>query len=244
MQMNSEIDISAILPSVRVPTLVIHRSHDQVIDISGGRQIAALIPNAKFFEAKGMDHTPWTGDDAEPIAERIEEFLTGFKPPASLDRVLATVLFTDIVASTERAESLGDHRWKRLLEMHYDLVRRELNRFRGNEVETSGDGFLATFDGPARAAHCALSIIEAVRDIGMEIRAGVHTGEVELHGSAVLGIAVHIAARIVAQAAAGECLVSRTVKDLVAGADLRFADRGKRHLKGLAEPMDLFAVSH
>jgi pimeloyl-ACP methyl ester carboxylesterase len=179
MQMNSEIDISSILPSVRVPTLIIHRSHDQVVDISGGQQIAALIPNAQFFESQGIDHTPWTGDDVELIAERIEEFLTGSKLPASLDRVLATVLFTDIVASTERAESLGDHRWKRVLNMHYDIVRRELSRFRGNEVETSGDGFLATFDGPARAAHCALSIIEAVRDIGIEIRAGVHTGEVD-----------------------------------------------------------------
>ena len=229
---------------MRVPTLVIHRRHDSVIAINGGRELAALIPNSQFFESEEIDHTPWTGYDVEVIAARIEEFLTGSKPPASLDRVLATVLFTDIVSSTERAESLGDHRWKALLNMYYEIVRRELSRFRGNEVETSGDGLLATFDGPARAAHCALSIIEAVRDIGIEIRAGVHTGEVELQKSAIRGIAVHIGARIMAQATVGECLVSRTVKDLVAGADLKFVNRGKRHLKGLVEPMELFAVSH
>jgi pimeloyl-ACP methyl ester carboxylesterase len=243
MQMNSEIDISGILPSVHVPTLVVHRSHDAVVNIDGGRQLAALIPHAHFFETPGVDHTPWTGDDIDTITERIEEFLTGSKLPASFNRVLATVLFTDIVASTERVEALGDRRWKSLRDQHDDIIRRELTRFRGNEVQSLGDGFLATFDGPARAAHCALSIIETVRALGMEIRAGVHTGEVELQKSEVRGVAVHIAARIVAQAAPSECLVSRTVKDLVAGADLRFAERGKRHLKGLVEPMDLFAVS-
>jgi pimeloyl-ACP methyl ester carboxylesterase len=243
MRMNSEIDISGILPSVHVPTLVIHRSHDSVVNIDGGRQLAALIPNAQLFESPGMDHTPWTGDDIDAIAERIEEFLTGSKLPASFDRVLATVLFTDIVASTERIEALGDRRWRTLRDKHDDIVRRELSRFRGNEVQCLGDGFLATFDGPARAAHCALSVIGAVRALGIEIRAGVHTGEVELQKFEVRGVAVHIAARIVAQAAPGECLVSRTVKDLVAGAELRFDERGKRHLKGLVEPMDVFAVS-
>jgi pimeloyl-ACP methyl ester carboxylesterase len=243
MHMNSEIDISGILSSVHVPTLVIHRSHDAVVDIDGGRQLVTLIPNAQFFESQGTDHTPWTGDDVDVIAERIEEFLTGSKVPASFDRVLATVLFTDIVASTERAESLGDRRWKALLDAHDDIVRRELTRFRGKEVKSLGDGFLATFDGPARAAHCALSVIEAIRTLGIEIRAGVHTGEVELEETDVRGVAVHIAARITGQAMAGECLVSGTVKDLVAGADLRFSERGRPHLKGLDKPMDVFAVS-
>jgi class 3 adenylate cyclase len=213
------------------------------VNIDGGRQLAGLIPNALLFESPGTDHTPWTGDDIDAIAERIEEFLTGSRLPASIDRVLATVLFTDIVASTKRLQLLGDRRWKALLDEHDDIVRRELGRFRGNEVRGLGDGFLATFDGPARAAHCALAVIAAVRALEMEIRAGIHTGEVELQKSEVRGVAVHIAARIVAQAAAGECLVSRTVKDLVAGADLKFAERGRRQLKGLAEPMDLFAVS-
>ena len=243
MQMNSEIDISGILPAVRVPTLVIHRTDDAVVDTDGGRQLANLIPHAQFFETPGSDHTPWTGDDVDAIAGRIEEFLTGSKPAVSIDRVLATILFTDIVGSTKQAESLGDRRWKALLSAHDDIVRRELIRFRGNEVKSLGDGFLATFDGPARAAHGALSVIEAVRSLGIEIRAGIHTGEVELQETDVRGVAVHIAARIAGQAAAGECLVSRTVKDLVAGAELKFTERGRPHLKGLAEPMHLFAAS-
>ena len=242
MKMNSEIDISGILSAVRVPTLVIHRTDDAVVDIDGGRQLAELIAHAQFFESPGSDHVPWTGDDVDAIAEKIEEFLTGSKPAASIDRVLATVLFTDIVASTEKAESLGDRRWKELLGAHDDIVRREFIRFRGNEIKSLGDGFLATFDGPARAAHCALSIIEAIRLLGIEIRAGIHTGEVELQESDVSGVAVHVAARIVGQAATGECLVSRTVKDLVAGAELKFTERGKQQLKGLSEPMELFAA--
>jgi pimeloyl-ACP methyl ester carboxylesterase len=243
MKMNAEIDISGILPSVRVPTLVIHRSHDTAVDVSGGRELARLIPNAQYFEPVGYDHTPWSGDDVEAGADRIEEFITGSRVLAHFDRVLATVLFTDIVSSTERAEAIGDRRWRALLEAHDDIVRRELDRFRGREIKSLGDGFLATFDGPARAALCALSIIEAVRALGIEIRAGVHTGEVELDERDVRGVAVHIASRIASQAAAGECLVSRTVKDLVAGADLRFSGRGNPQLKGLAEPMDLFAVA-
>ena len=243
MQMNSEIDISAILPSVHVPTLVIHRSHDAVVDISGGRQLAALIPNAQLFEAQGVDHTPWTGEGVDVIAGRIEEFLTGYKPSVAFDRVLATIVFTDIVASTELAESLGDRRWKALLGEHDDIVRRELNRFRGNEIKSLGDGFLATFDGPARASYCALSVIEAVSSLGIDVRAGVHTGEIEFQEADVRGIAVHIAARIAGQAAAKECVVSRTVKDLVAGTELKFTERGKHHLKGLVEPMELFTAS-
>jgi class 3 adenylate cyclase len=243
MKTNSEIDVSSVLPAVRVPTLVIHRSHDAVVDVDGGRQLARLIPDAQLFESPGADHTPWSGDDMEIVAGRIEEFLTGSKGAASLDRVLATVMFTDIVASTERAEALGDRRWRELLDAHDDAVRRELARFRGKEVKSLGDGFLATFDGPARAAHCALAAIEAVRALGLEIRAGVHTGEVELDKNDVRGVAVHVASRIAGRAAAGECLVSRTVKDLVAGADLKFLERGRPQLKGLAEPMDVFAVA-
>jgi class 3 adenylate cyclase len=157
--------------------------------------------------------------------------------------VLATIVFTDIVSSTKRAESLGDRRWKALLSAHDDIVRQELERFRGNEVKSLGDGFLATFDGPARAVHCALSIIEAVGTLGIEVRAGVHTGEVEIQEADVHGVAVHIAARIAERAAAGQCLVSRTVKDLVAGAELKFTERGKHHLKGLAEAIELASAS-
>jgi class 3 adenylate cyclase/esterase/lipase len=243
MQMNSQIDISAILPSVRVPTLVIHRTHDLVINVNGGRQLAALIPNAQLYEAPGIDHAPWSGEGVDMVAERIEEFLTGSKASVSFDRVLATIVFTDIVSSTEMAESLGDRRWKALLSAHDDIVRQEFKRFRGNEVKSLGDGFLATFDGPARATHCALSIIEAVRSLGIEIRAGVHTGEVEIQETDVRGVAVHIAARIAARAAAGQCLVSRTVRDLVAGAELKFTECGKHHLKGLAEPIELCSAS-
>jgi pimeloyl-ACP methyl ester carboxylesterase len=243
MRMNSQIDISAILPSIHVPTLVVHRTRDTVIDINGGRQLAALIPNAQLYEAPGTDHSPWSGEGVDMIAERIQEFLTGSKPSAAFDRVLATIVFTDIASSTEMAESLGDRRWKALLSAHDDIVRRELKRFRGNEIKSLGDGFLATFDGPARAAHCALSIIEAVGTLGIEVRAGVHTGEVEIQETDVRGVAVHIAARIARQAAAGQCLVSRTVKDLVAGAELKFTERGKYHLKGLAEAIELSSAS-
>lgn len=243
MKMNSEIDISGILSAVRVPTLVIHRSDDGVIDITGGQTLATQISNAQFFKSQGEDHSPWSGDDVDTIADKIEEFLTGSTPTDSLNRVLATILITDIVASTEHAESLRDRDWITLLNAHDDIVRRELTRFRGNQIKKLGDGVLATFDGPARATHCALSVVEAVRSLGIEIRAGVHTGEVELQESDVRGIAVHIAARIASQAAAGECLVSRTVKDLVAGADLKFTERGQQQLKGLTEPVDLFGAS-
>ena len=243
MQLASEIDISGVLPAVRVPTLVIHRSEDAVVDVNGGRELARLIPGALLVETPGKDHMPWSGDDVDAIAENIEEFLTGSKPPALIDRVLATVLFTDIVASSAKAESIGDSRWRALLSAHDEIVRKELARFRGNEVKNLGDGYLATFDGPARAAYCALAIIKSVRSLGIEIRAGVHTGEVEMQDGDVGGIAVHIAARVAEQASASECLVSRTVKDLVAGAGLTLINRGTRQLKGLAEPTELFAAS-
>ena len=240
MKMNSEIDISRILPAIRVPTLVIHRSNDAVVDIEGGQQLATLIPHAQFLESPGKDHTPWTGDDVDALAERIEEFLTGSKPVVSIDRVLATVLFTDIVESTARAEALGDRRWRDLLEAHNKVVRAELERFRGSEVRFTGDGFLTTFDGPARAIRCGLAIAEGVRPLGIDVRIGLHTGEVNFSGGDVHGIAVHIAARVAALSGAGETLVSRTVKDLVAGSGISFKDLGIHALKGIPEEWQLF----
>jgi pimeloyl-ACP methyl ester carboxylesterase len=243
MRMNKMIDISGILPYVHVPTLVIHRTDDPVVNIEGGRQLANNIPNARLLELPGINHLPFLGGDSDEIANEVAEFLTGVKPPIGGDRVLSTVLLSDIVDSTKRAEALGDKRWRELLDAHNDVFRRELARYRGIEIKTTGDGFLATFDGPGRAIHCALSLIAAVRPLGIEIRAGLHTGEVELGKNDVHGIAVHVAARVASQAQASECLVSRTVKDLVAGADIHFSERGKRDLKGLTEPIDLFAAA-
>jgi class 3 adenylate cyclase len=243
MRINSEIDISGILPYVRVATLVIHRTHDPVVNIEGGRYLANSIPNARLLELPGNNHLPYLGDDLDEVLDEMVEFLTGTKPPAGVERILATVLFTDIVNSTQRAEAMGDRRWRELLDSHNAVFRRELARFRGLEVKTLGDGFMATFDGPGRAIHCSLALISALRSLGVEIRAGLHTGEVEIGSDDVRGIAVHIAARVAAQAQPSECLVTRTVKDLVAGADVSFAERGKRELKGLTEGIDLFAAS-
>jgi class 3 adenylate cyclase len=241
--MNKMIDISGILPYVHVPTLVVHRTDDPVVNIEGGRQLANNIPNARLLELPGINHFPFLGDDSDEITNEVAEFLTGVKPPVGGERILSTVLLTDIVDSTKRAEALGDRRWRELLEEHNDLVRRELARHRGREIKTTGDGFLATFDGPGRAIHCAVFLIAAVRSLGMEIRAGLHTGEVELAQNDVRGIAVHVAARVASLAKAGECLVSRTVKDLVAGADIHFSERGRHDLKGLTEPIDLYAAA-
>jgi pimeloyl-ACP methyl ester carboxylesterase len=243
MRMNSMIDISGILPYVHVPTLVIHRTQDPVVNVEGGRQLAKSIPNARLLEIPGIDHLPYLGDDSDQLTDEVAEFLTGVKPEIGGERILATVLLTDIVDSTKRAEAMGDRRWRDLLDAHNVIFRRELTRFRGVEVKTTGDGFLATFDGPGRAIHCSLALIPAMRSLGIEIRAGLHTGEVEVGKNDVRGIAVHVAARVAAQAQASECLVTRTVKDLVAGADIRFTECGKRDLKGLAEPVDLFAVA-
>lgn len=243
MRMNSMIEISGILPYVHVPTLVIHRTQDPVVNVEGGRQLAKNIPNARLLEVPGIDHLPYLGDDSDQLTDEVAEFLTGIKPAISRERILATVLLTDIVDSTKRAEAIGDRRWRELLDAHNTIFRRELTRFRGVEVKTTGDGFLATFDGPGRAIHCSLSLISAMRSLGIEIRAGLHTGEIEVGKNDVRGIAVHVAARVVAEAQARECLVTRTVKDLVAGADIRFTERGKHDLKGLSEPVDLFAVA-
>jgi pimeloyl-ACP methyl ester carboxylesterase len=243
MRMNKLIDISGILPYVHVPTLVVHRTDDPVVNIEGGRQLASNIPNARLLELPGINHFPFLGDDSDEITNEVAEFLTGVKPPAGGERVLSTVLLTDIVGSTERAEALGDRRWRELLDAHNDLFRRELARYRGREIKTTGDGFLATFDGPGRAILCALSVIAAVRPLGIEVRAGLHTGEIEHVKNDVRGVAVHVAARVASLAQASECLVSRTVKDLVAGADIHFSERGKRDLKGITEPIDLYAVA-
>ena len=242
MRMNSQIEIGSVLPAVRVPTLVIHRTGDQVVNIAGGRDVAAKIPGARLAEFPGSDHLFYVGESADDISDTIEEFLTGARGSAVADRVLATVLFTDIVGSTEKAASLGDRRWRALLDDHHAMVRGILTRFRGHEVKTTGDGFLATFDGPARGVRCARAIADEVRSLGIDIRAGLHTGECEIIGDDVGGIAVHIGARVAALAAAGEVLVSSTVKDLVAGSGLRFGSRGVTPLKGIPGEWQIFAA--
>jgi class 3 adenylate cyclase len=240
--MNHLLDISDIVSTIRVPTLVIHRTDDRNISVEGGRFLAAHIPGARYLEFPGDDHIPFFGDNAGDIADAIEEFLTGSRPPVAVDRVLATVLFTDIVGSTEKAATLGDHRWHDLLDHHHAVIRRSLSRFRGREIKTTGDGVLATFDGPARGVRCACAIADEIRPFGIEVRAGLHTGECEMIGEDVGGIAVHIGARVAALAGAGEVLVSGTIKDLVAGSGLRFDDRGNHSLKGVPGDWHIFAV--
>jgi pimeloyl-ACP methyl ester carboxylesterase len=242
MRMNSQIEISGILPAVRVPTLVIHRTGDKTVSVEGGRDVAAHIPGARLIEFPGIDHLFYVGENADEISDAIQEFLTGSRAPVPIDRVLATVLFTDIVASTEKAAALGDQRWRDLLDNHHATIRRNLARFRGREVKTTGDGFLATFDGPARGVRCAYAICEEIRPLGIEIRAGLHTGECEMIGEDVGGIAVHIGARVAALAGASEVLVSSTVKDLVAGSGLRFGDRGVQSLKGIPGEWRIFVA--
>jgi len=241
VRMNAEIDIRQLLPAIQVPTLILHSVNDRVIDMGVARYMAARIPRSKLVELHGTDHLPW-GDDSDAILDEIEEFLTGVRRSAEHDRVLATVLFTDIVGATEKAASLGDRRWGDLLDNHHALVRRELARFRGREIDTAGDGFLATFDGPARAVRCACAISDSVQSLGIEVRAGLHTGECEIMGDKLGGISVHIGARVAALARPGEVLVSATVKDLVAGSALSFQDRGIQSLKGVPGDWRLFAV--
>jgi len=241
--MNAEIDIRHILPAIRVPTLILHSVHDRAIDVGGSLYMAEQIPGAKLVQLPGSDHLVWLSD-ADAILGEIEEFTTGVRRSAEPDRVLATVLFTDIVGSTEKAVALGDRRWRDLLDNHHGVVRRNLDRFRGREVNTTGDGFLAAFDGPARSVRCACAIAEETRPLGIEIRAGLHTGECEVMGDDYGGIAVHIGARVAALAGPGEVLVSSTVKDLVAGSGLRFRDFGSRSLKGVPGEWRIFAVDH
>jgi class 3 adenylate cyclase len=241
-EMFLDIDVRSILPTIAVPTLVLHRRHDRVVYRGAGEELAEQIPGARYVELEGIDHLPWAGD-SEAIAGEIEEFLTGSRSTPEPERALATVMFTDIVGSTERAGEVGDARWRELLERHHDVVARELERFRGREVKALGDGYLATFDGPARAVQCAQAIVEAVRPLGLEVRIGIHTGEVEVIGDDIGGIAVHIAARVGALAGAGEVLASSTVKDLVAGSGIRFEDRGAQTLKGVPDEWRLFAAT-
>jgi class 3 adenylate cyclase len=240
-RMNTQIDVTPILPSVRVPTLVMHRTGDRDIRIEEARYIAQHVPGARLVELPGDDHLPWT-PDMDLALDEVERFLTGSIRLPEPDRVLATVLFTDIVDSTARAAALGDRGWRQTLQTHREAVRRELERFRGREVRTTGDGFLATFDGPARAIQCALAIRDAASRSGLEVRAGLHTGECETMPDDIGGIAVHIASRVVTEANPGEVLVSRTVKDLVAGSGIAFEDRGTRSLKGLDADWELFAA--
>jgi len=242
MRMNSQIDISGILSAVRVPTLVIHRTGDKTVSVEGGREMAARIPGARLIEIPGVDHIFYVGENADEISDAIEEFLTGSRGPVPVDRVLATVLFTDIVGSTEKAAALGDQRWRDILDKHNATIRRNLVRFRGREVKVTGDGFLATFDGPARGVRCACAIADEIKTLGIEVRAGLHTGECETIGDDVGGIAVHIGARVAALAGASEVLVSSTVKDLVAGSGLRFGESGVHALKGIPGEWRIFVA--
>jgi class 3 adenylate cyclase/pimeloyl-ACP methyl ester carboxylesterase len=239
-RMAMQIDVGDILPTIHVPTLVLHRRDDQAIPIEDGKYIADHVPGAKFVELPGADHWPWIGD--ERAVEEIQEFLTGMRDGGEADRVLATVMFVDIVDSTKRAAELGDRRWTDLLEGFYTVVRRELERFRGREIDTAGDGFFVTFDGPARAIRCATAIVEAVEGIGINVRVGIHTGEVERVADKLGGLAVVIGARVGALAGPGEILVSRTVKDLVVGSEVSFEQRGIYPLKGVPGEWELYTV--
>ena len=241
MEANCEIDVRHVLPHIQVPTLVIHRTGERVAPVSHGRYLAEHIPNARLLEQPGEDHLPWLGD-ADGVLDAIEEFVTGSRHHVDEDRILATVLFTDIVESTRTAADSGDRRWRELLDEHDNIATREVERFRGRHVKSTGDGMLAVFDGPARGVQCAEAIRDAVTDLGIQIRAGLHAGECELRGDDVGGLAVHIGARVAGLAGPGEILVSRTVRDLVAGSGLRFDDRGEAELKGVPDRWPLYAV--
>ena len=240
-RMNAQIDARSILPAIRVPTLILQRTEDVYREPGHARFLAEHVPGAKLVEVPGRDHLPYVGDHEAILAE-VEEFLTGVRPSPEPDRVLATVLFTDIVGSTERATRMGDHDWMLLLERHNALVREELARFRGREIDTAGDGFLAVFDGPGRAVRCADAIVRGVRSLGLEIRAGIHAGEIELVGAGIGGIAVHTGARVAGLAGPSEILVSATVRELVAGSGIEFDDRGTVPLKGVAGEWHVYAA--
>jgi class 3 adenylate cyclase len=240
--MNTQIDVRHVLRAVRIPALVLHRTGDLDANVEEGRWIAAQIPGARFVELPGADHLPWVGD-TDGLLDEVEEFLTGVRRGPEPDRVLTTVLFTDIVDATATVAVVGDRAWRDLLQAHHDAVRRELGRYSGRELDTAGDGFLAAFDGPARAVRCASAIRDAVPALGVRIRAGLHTGECEVMGGKLGALAVHIGARVAAAAGPDEVWVSSTVKDLVAGSGLRFDDRGLHALKGVPGERRLFAGS-
>lgn len=241
-RMAFDIDVRHVVPTIVAPTLIIHRVGDRVCHVENARFLASHIAGSRYIELPGENHSPYAGGGSE-IADEIQEFLTGVREPEVPDRVLVTVLFTDIVGSTERARELGDRRWRELLDRHHAMVRQELTRFRGREIDTAGDGFFAVFDGPARAIRCAHAIVAALNNIGLEIRAGLHTGEVELANGAVRGIAVHIGARIAGLAKPGEVVVSGTVKDLIAGSGIELKDRGTHELKGISGDWHVYAVA-
>ena len=240
IRMNSQIDITEILPSVNVPTLVIHRRDDKVVNVEGGKFLAERIPSAQYVELSGTDHLPFVDENSDRILDEMENFLTGERSTPSIERLLSTIVFTDIEGSTEKAQKLGDRAWGDLQDLHDGAVRRELARFRGNEVKWTGDGFLASFDGPARAIKCALTIVNTVKPLGINVRAGIHTGEVDFIKNDLRGIAVNIASRVAGKANGGEVVVSRTVKDLVAGSGIEFQDYGTHELKGVADQWELF----
>jgi class 3 adenylate cyclase len=238
---HAQTDVRAVLPAIQTPTLVLHATGDQIFPLAQGRYVAEHVPTARFVELHGTDHLYWAqlGDQ---VADEIEEFLTGVRGAHDTDRALATVLFTDLVASTERAADLGDRRWHDLLDAHDDALRRDVERYGGRIVKTIGDGMMAEFTAPGRAIQCALALRATVADLGVTVRAGIHTGEVERRGGDLAGIATHVAARVQASAQPGEVLVSRTVRDLLAGSAFRWTDRGTHRLKGLAEEWQLYAV--
>jgi pimeloyl-ACP methyl ester carboxylesterase len=241
MRMAHEIDVRDVVPTIRVPTLILHAVGDQICHVENARFLARTIPGARYVELPGADHVMYA-ELADLALAEIREFLTGVREAPEPDRVLATVLFTDLVGSTELAADLGDRRWRELLEAHHAAVRRELDRFGGREIDTAGDGFLSAFDGPARAIRCARSVVDAVSALGLEVRAGVHTGECEVIGDKLAGVAVHIGARVAACAGPGEVLVSSTVGDLIAGSGIELADRGAHALKGVEGERRLYAV--
>jgi class 3 adenylate cyclase len=239
MKMNREIDVRHVLPAIQVPTLILHRAADRAIDVANARYMAERIPGSKLVELAGVDHS-YVAGDRDALLDEVEVFLTGARHVREPERVLATVLFTDIVGSTARAAALGDNAWRELLEAFYANAREVLEHYRGREVNTSGDGLLAAFDGPARAIRCAGAIRDSVRSLGLEVRCGLHTGECELVGKDLAGIAVHIGARVASVAKPGEVLVSQTVRDLVAGSGLEFEERGPHRLKGVPNEWLLF----
>jgi len=241
-RMNAAVDVRNVLPVISVPTLVLHARGEKLMDVGEARYLAGAIPGARLVEYDSVDHVPFL-EGSEFVTDKIEEFLTGTKSsPVEVDRVLATVMFSDIVGATDTAAKIGDRRWHDLLSRHHDLVRAELARFRGKEIDTAGDGFFAAFDGPARAIRCACAVRDAARSLGMEIRSGVHTGECVYTGEKLAGIAVHIGARVAGLAAPGEVLVSQTVHDLVAGSGLAFEERGARTLKGVPGEWHIYSV--
>ncbi len=239
-RMNQELDVRHILPAIQVPTLVLHRRQDCRISFEAGKYLADHIPGAKLVELPEQDHLYWVGEGGQRVVEETQRFLLGTSPARETDRILSTVLFTDIVDSTKQAAAMGDRSWQSLRQAHDLMARSHIQRFRGREIKSTGDGFLAIFDGPARAVRCALGIVQAVSPLGIAVRAGLHTGEIELSDSDVSGVAVHTAARVSQMAAGGAVLVSSTVKDLVAGAGIRFGDLGPQCFKGLDEPIRVF----